>query len=163
MSQNPTITMLDIAQALKRTYNEADDAIRVELGSSTGFNVAIDTADGDNIAVLGLSSSTKVSMTSASTGVVVPAFSVAGLKSFNLYTNTTSTITGPQEFRFEISPSDTDDVWIATPLRITPSTTNGVVVMAESYSNIVARRARVSIAAAISSGTVALYLVTSGG
>lgn len=161
MAQNPTITQLDTAQAMKRTYDESNDAIRTVPASVSGFAITIDAAD-DSISIVGLSSSTKASITNASTGVIIPAFSCAGYKSFNLYTNTTATITGPQVCTLEVSPSDTDNVWIATSVTVTPSTTNGVVVMGTESSSIVARRARVSIAAAITTGTFDIYLVMAG-
>lgn len=103
----------------------------------------------------------KASLTSASTGVVIPAVSVVGMKTFNLVTNTTSTIIGAQVLTLEISPHDTDNVWVATGLTVTPSLTSGVTAIGTVLSTV-ARRARVSIAAAITSGTLDVYLIAQG-
>lgn len=103
----------------------------------------------------------KASLTSASTGVVVPAISVVGMKSFSLITNTTSTIIGAQVLTLEISPHDTDNVWVATSLTVTPSLTSGVTATGTVLSTV-ARRARVSTAAAITSGTLDVYLNAQG-
>lgn len=162
MAQNNNISLLDSAQILKRVVDPANDSIRVILASGLDLAIELDAADGDNVAVLGKGSSTKASITNANTGVIVAAASCAGMKSFQLYTKTTSAIVGAQACTVEISPSDADDVWIATTLTVTPSTTNGTVVMGTALSNIVARRIRVSIAAAITSGTFDIYLVNQG-
>lgn len=159
---NLTPTLLDSPQIVKRIYDETDDAIRIKIASGVDFAVELNADDGDSVESRGISGSTKVSLTSASTGVVVAAFDCKGMKSFNLYTKTTSTIVGAQACTFEVSPSDVDDVWVATTLTVTPSTVNGTVVMGTANSNIVPRRGRVSIAAAITSGTFDLYIVRSG-
>ena len=95
---------------------------------------------------------------SASNGTVLDAVSCAGMKSFNLYTNTTSTLTGPQACTLQISPSDIDDVWINATCTVTPSGTLSTVVKGTTEIDIVARRARVVIASSISTGTFDLYL-----
>jgi hypothetical protein len=162
MSQNSTPSYLDSPQIIKRVYEEADDALRVKVASGTDFDVALSYDDGDSVGVQGNSVSTKASLTSASTGVVVAAFDCSGMKSFNLYTKTITTITSAQVLTLEVSPSATDDVWKATALTITPDTTADVVVMGTTLTSVVAKRARVSIAAAISAGTFDVYVVRQG-
>lgn len=162
MAVNPSPSQLDASQITQRTFDASNDAIRTVPAETTAFSIELDATDGDSIQVVGTSSSTKASLTNASTGVVVPAASCAGTKSFNLYTKTTATITGPQACTLEVSPHDTDDVWIATTLTITPSATLNDVVMGTANSSIVARRARVSITAAITTGTFDIYLVKQG-
>lgn len=162
MSVNPSISQLDAGQIVKRTFDSTNDATRIVLAEATGIAIELDSADGDNVGVQGNNSSTKASITSANTGVIVPAASCAGMKSFNLYVVTTATITGSQACTLEVSPSDTDNVWIATSVTVTPSGTLGVVVAGTASSSIVARRARVSIAAAISTGTFDIYLMEQG-
>lgn len=161
MPQNSPITQLDTAQAVKRCYDETNDSMRVEFASGVSSTITL-TAAADSISVQGVSISVKASVTSASTGVIIPPFSIVGLKSFNLYTNTTSTLTGPQTCTLQISPSDTDNVWISTTLTVIPSVTNGTVIMGTEVTNIVARRAQVIIAAAITSGTFDIYAVAAG-
>lgn len=163
MARNLTENLyLDGPQIARKTFDSDNDAFRIVLAEATGMAVELSAADGDNIATKALSSSTKVSLTNASTGVVVPATSCDGYKNFNLYSKTTSTIVDSQVLTLEISPHDTDDIWISTALTVTPSITNGISVMGTSLSNVVARRARVSIGAAVTSGTFDLYLVQSG-
>lgn len=162
MGLNSNISLLDVAQLSKRVVDSTNDAIRTIPAETTSFAIELDAADGDNVATKGLSSSSKTSLTNVSTGVVVAAFDCSGYKSFNLFTNTTATIVGAQALTFEISPSATDDVWKATTLTITPSTTSGTVIMGTAVSNIVAQRARVSIAAAITSGTFDIYVLQQG-
>lgn len=162
MAVNPSPSQLDASQITQRTFDASNDAVRTVPAEATSYVIELDGADGDNVMVNGLSVSTKASLTNASTGVVVPAASCAGYKSFNLYVATTATLTGPQACTLEVSPHDTDNVWIATTLTVTPSGTNGVVVMGTANSAIVARRARVSIAAAITTGTFDIYLVKQG-
>lgn len=161
MAKNPTISQLDAAQVMKRVYDEANDCIRTELGVNSGIDIQLD-AGTDTISTQGISSSTKVSLTNASSGVVVPAFSCVGMKSFQLYSSTTATITGSQVLTLEVSPSDTDNVWVATSVTVTPSTTNGITLMGTASTTIVGRRVRVSIAAALSTGTADIYVVVQG-
>lgn len=160
MAINPNPSKLDATQISQRTFDADNDAIRTSLGS-TSFAVALDAADGDNIAVKGLSTTTKVSLTDASTGVVLAAADCAGHKTFQLFAKTTATITGAQVCTLEVSPSDSEDVWFATSATLTPSGTADAVV-ASSAISAAGRRARVSIAAAISSGTFDLFLVKQG-
>lgn len=162
MALNSNITQLDSGQIIKRLFDVSNDAIRMVLAEATGIAIELSRADGDSVAIAGDGSSTKASLTNANTGVVLAAQDCSGMKSFNVYTKTTSTITGPQLCTVEISPSDSEDVWIATTLTITPSTTLDVVVMGTALSNIVAKRVRVSIASAITTGSFDLFLVQQG-
>lgn len=162
MGLNTNISQLDTAQLAKRVIDATNDAVRTIPAENTSFAIELDADDGDTIATRGISSSTKSSLTSVSTGVVLAAFDCSGYKNFNLYTNTTATLVGAQVCTLQISPSDTDNVWISTSLTVTESTTSGTVVMGTALTNVVARRARVSIAAPITSGTFDLYLVVSG-
>lgn len=157
MSQNPSISQLDSGQIIKRVYDGANDAVRVEVGSGTSFGLSISADSGDSVTSVPNVTEQKASITNANTGVIIPATTCIGMKSFQLYTNTTSTITGAQACTLQVSPSDSDNIWINTTLTITPSLTSGTVVMATVNSAIVARRFRVSIAAAITTGTFDIY------
>ncbi len=159
MSVNPSPSLLDAPQIVKRVFNGANDSIRVNIGDVNDLAVSMSAASGDSVINYPHAIAVKASLTSASTAVVLPATSCVGMKTFNLYTKTTATITGAQACTLEVSPSDTDDVWIATSLTITESTTLAVVVAGTINSAIIARRCRVSIAAAISTGTFDIYLV----
>src|SRR6267142_2903033 len=157
MAKNQSVTALDTPQVIKRVYDEANDAVRVEVATGTTFGLSLSADSGDSIINVPNVAERKASITTSSTGVIVSPVSCIGMKSFQLYTNTTSDITGAQVCTLEISPSDSDNVWIASGLTITPSGTNGTVVKGTVNTAIVARRMRVSIAAAISSGTFDLY------
>ena len=161
MAMNPTISQLDAPQIFKRVYDTTNDSIRCNLGDVNGLSFNISAA-GDTIGTQGVSSSTKASLTNASTGTVIGPVSCVGMKSFQLYTNTTATIVGAQALTVQVSPSDTDNVWINTTLTATESTTAGTVVMGTENSAIVGRRVQVVIAGAITSGTFDAYLVMQG-
>lgn len=161
MAQNANPSLLDAPQIVKRTFDSTNDAVRVSLGDVNGLSFNL-SATGDTIGTQGVSTSTKASLDNTATGTVLGPVSCVGMKSFQLYTNTTATLTGAQSLTLQVSPSDTDNVWMATSLTVTESTTSGTVVMGTANSGIVARRARVVIAAAISTGTFDLYLVMQG-
>lgn len=152
-------TLLSADRVIKNAYDEATQALKTIPASSTSFEIELSAADGDNVQTIPKDINTKVSLTTSSTGVVVPVMSAVGIKSINVVTNTTSTLTGPQVLTLQYSPSDSDDVWISTSLTVTPSGTNGVAVAGTALTSLVARRVRVSIAAAISSGTFDVYVV----
>lgn len=159
MSLNSNPSLLDSPQIIKRVFDGTNDSIRVNLGDVNGLSMSLSAASGDSVVNHPDSLTAKVSLTSASTGTVLPAQSCVGMKSFNLFTNTTATLVGAQTCTLQISPSDTDDVWIDTSLTITESTTANTVVAGTASSAIVARRCRVKIASTITSGTFDLYLV----
>lgn len=161
MAQNPNVSLLDAPQITKRVFDVENDSVRVSLAEATGMQIELNADDGDNVAVLGKASSTKASITNASTGVILPAQSCEGMKSVQLFANTTSTITGPQVLTVEVSPSDTDDVWVSTALTLTPTTAVGAA-MGTALTNLVAKRIRVKTAAAITSGAADIYLVMQG-
>jgi hypothetical protein len=158
MAQNPTPSLLDSGQILKRLYDESNDAVRLVLADpSAGISVSLSSSE-DSVVNLPTSLAATANITSASTGVIIAATSCVGMKTFNLFSKSTSAVVGPQVLTVEISPSDSADVWFATSLTITPSTSNNVVVSGTAAS-FVARRVRVSTAAALTSGTVSVYLV----
>jgi hypothetical protein len=159
MAQNPTISQLDSGQIVKRVYDEANDAIRVEMGAVNGIAISLSADDGDSVLTVPDSISTSATITNANTGTIIAATACVGIKSFILYTNTVSTLVGPQLCSLELSPSDTDNVWIPAMLSITPDTTQDVMVMSPVNPSIVARRCRVTIASAITSGSFKIYLL----
>lgn len=159
MALNSNPSLLDSPQIIKRCFDGTNDSVRVNLGDINGLSVSLSAATGDSIINHPDNIAVKASLTSASTGVVIAATSCVGMKTFNLYTNTTATIVGAQACTLQVSPSDTDNVWIDTSLTVTESTVSGTVIAGTINSAIVARRCRVSIASTITSGTFDLYLV----
>lgn len=158
---NPSPSLLDSPQIIKRVFDASNDSVRVNLGDINGLSFNL-SATGDTIGVQGVSTSTKVSLDNTSTGVVLGPVSCVGMKSFQLYTNTTATLVGAQALTVQVSPSDTDNVWINTSLTATESTVAATVIMGTENSAIVGRRVRVSIASTITSGTFDCYLVQQG-
>jgi len=154
-----SMSKLDANQILKTVFDDATGSLKTIPADATSFTIELSAADGDSVITQPLNSLTTVSLTNASTGVVLAEFDCKNMNRFNLYTKTTATIVGAQVCTLEISPADSGTVWIATALTITPSLTNAVVVAGTVLPNVLARRARVSIAAAITSGTFDLYLI----
>lgn len=142
---------------LRKAWSSADQALKMVPSSTTSFSIELDAADGDNIQNIPKDISSKTSITTES-GTVVAAFDVTSIKTLNLYSNTTSNITTPNLLTLQVSPSDTDDVWISTTLTLTPSNTAGTVVMGTPIS-IVARRARVITSSGNTDGAYDLYMV----
>lgn len=161
MGLNPSPSQLSPSQIAKKIFDGDNDAIRISLGDTTGIAIELSASDGDSVETQARSVSQKASLTSASTGVVIAAFDAKDLKRFNLHTKTTSTLTGPQVLTLEYSPHDSDNIWIASSITVTPSGTNGAVVSGTA-ADVLARRVRVSIAAAISTGTFDIYLIGQG-
>ena len=143
---------------LREAFDLTNGALKTVPSAATSFSIELNADDGDSVISRAESASQKASITNAQSGVIVPEFSSVGIKSITLYTKTTLAITGSQVCTLEVSPSDSDDVWIATSLTITPSATLNTVITSTPIS-IVARRARVSIAASITTGTFDIYAV----
>lgn len=155
------VSELDSGQIVKRVFSDADDAIKIIPSSNTSFGIELSADDGDSTINRPESLSQSVSITSASTGVIIAAFSCKGMKQVNIHSKTTSVIVGTQAITVEYSPHDSDNIWIATTATVTPSLVNGTILSGTAV-NILARRLRVSIAAPITSGTADIYLIAQG-
>jgi hypothetical protein len=145
-------------QILNQVFDSVTDCLQVELGANTGVDLALSSAT-DSITTVPTNTAQKASLTPDNTGVVMGPFSIVGMSSLQLYTNTTSALTGAQTCTLQISPSDTDNVWLSTSLTATPSDTASAVESGGALTGVVARRAQVVIAAAISTGGFDLYCV----
>lgn len=152
---------LDASQIIQSAFDDANGAIRTIPGTLSSYALQLDANSGDSIRTVADSITQKVSITNANSGVILMPFSIIGLRTISLTTNTISDITDQQVCTLQISPSDTDDVWSDTSLTITADATTGVVV-AGSEVSVCARRARVTIADAITSGSFDLYVVGLG-
>lgn len=155
---NPSITQLDPIQAVKRCYSEASDAIRTIPAEATSFQIEVSADDGDSVIAVPKVVSGSADITSASTGTIIAEQGCVGIKSVAIYSKTTATITGPQTCVVQVSPADAGDVWINTAASVTPSANSGEVSVSGPVS-IVARRIRVVMDVAITSGTASIYLV----
>lgn len=142
---------------LRKAWSSADQALKMVPSSSTSFAIELSAADGDSVQNIPKDINSKSSITTES-GTVVAAFEVKSIKTINLYSNTTINITTPNLLTLQVSPSDTDDVWVDTALTLIPNSTAGTVVVGTPLS-IVARRARVITAAGNLDGAYDLYVV----
>lgn len=160
MALNPSPSQLSFQQIAQQTFDSTNDSVRMVLGSSTDLAISLDRTDQVTTFAANLSSTADI--TSASTGVLIAAADASGYKNVNLHVKTLTTIVGPQVLTLEYSPHDTDNVWIATTLTITPSLTANNIVTGTAITTLLARRFRVSTAGALTSGTAKLYLVAQG-
>jgi len=150
--------MLTSELVLREVYDPISNSLKTIPAGDTSFAVELDADDGDSVISRAESLSVKASISNSDSGVILPETSSYGLKTITLYTKTTSIIVNPQVCTLEVSPSDSDDVWISSNLTITPSTSLDVVVMSSPIS-ILARRIRVTMSTPITSGTCDLYVV----
>jgi hypothetical protein len=159
---NPNINDLDAPQCIQRAFDGDNDALRMELASGVAFDVTLSQSS-DSVTIYPVSiSDVSYSVNATSSTIVLGPVNCTGVKSFQLYTNTTTTITGPEAYTLQVSPSDTDNVWYSTSTTVTPSVTVGVVEASTVNTGIVARRAQVIMSIPITTGTFDLYLTMSG-
>ncbi len=153
------LSNLDANQVIRSVYDETSNTLQTSLPSLT-TEIELDATDGDSvISHTHNDQQSALLIDNTGTGTVLAEFDITSLKNFNLYTKTATNITGAQVLTFEVSPADSGDVWIATSLTITPSATAGTVVAGTTETDVVARRGRVTTAAAITTGTYDLYAV----
>lgn len=163
MALNTDISQLDYNQAVKRCVEASNDALRVNLESSTGMAIELSAADGDNVATLQSSSAPSIALTNGNTGAatqVIAPVDVQGYSKVNLYVQSTTAIAVPPTLTVQFSPADSGTIWVDSAVTRVLSASNGVVVMATPATNMVARRARVLISAALGAAeTATAYLV----
>lgn len=177
MSVNPSITLLDGGQIIKRVYDEPNDAVRVEVAGGTSFAVTLDHTDsvvalgtedgaaGGTYHALKVSSTgvvlvqgnavtgTSAALSSASSGVVIAAFSTAGIKSYQIYAQVTAEhsaaagTTGDIVARLDISPAASGSVFYqtSTTLTVPGSTALNAVVVGTILSSFVGMRAQLTL------------------
>ena len=93
MSKNPTLTNLDGPQALKRVFDDANDAVRVVQVFDQEIQIELNAEDGDSVKALPES-------TMLSSGLEMDA---KRLKSLALYASGVCSV--------EVSPVDLDNEW----------------------------------------------------
>lgn len=152
---------LNQQQILQDCHDITTHSLKVEIGSNTGIDIQLDSSV-DSITSVPTNTAQKASITSANSAIILGPFPVIGMTTLNIYSNTTSTLTGAQVCTLQLSPSDSDNVWLSTSCTLTESTTSGTVVAGTAITGQAARRARVVIAAAISTGGFDIYCNASG-
>jgi len=155
--------ILDYTQVIKQVYDPTTESLKTTPSSSTSFAIELDATDGDSVAVQAqVTSATQTAVDNTYASEVIAATNISGYSTLDLYIKTATTITGPQALTVHISPVASGDVWIATTLTATPSGTAGVVVKGTAITNVVALRAKVLTASALTSGTYDVYLLAKG-
>lgn len=149
----PERSLLGAGQMHKRTFDESNGAIRVVISEATQMQVALSAEDNDSVLVVSHQSQQKTTVTKDMSGIIIPEFSVAGLTKVSLYTNTTSSVEGSPYCEFQVSPSDTDDVWYTVTKFLTETYVAPITISA--------RRARVKMDTPISNGSFDIYCVAS--
>lgn len=162
MPCNSNISQQDSGQIVRKIFDCDHDSIRVVFGNTTEMAMDISAADGDSVTSYNRSLAKKASLSPGSSGVVIAEFDMSGMKEFAMHCKTTSALTGPQSLTLEVSPHDSDDIWLPTSLTLSPSDASGAVVSGPSLRDVIGRRARVSLAAPLASGSCDLYLVGQG-
>lgn len=124
--------------------------------------IAISAASGDSIYVIPMRVASKATVASAtpSGAIVLSPFDSAQLTSFQLFTNTTSALSGQQiSVTLEISPSDSDNVWLPTDLSVSPTSSLGAT-SGTAITNQFARRVRLKLShTSYTAGSFDVYLV----
>lgn len=147
----------DLKQLVAASFDVTNQALKTVSQSTSQLTL---TATSDSVTAVPVPVSTTAAGTAATTGVVLPAAPAAGVGSVALYVEATSTLTGPQVLTVEVSPDPAGvNGWVATTITATTPTTSGVTVLA-GPTKIAALWVRVSIAAAVSSGTFTTWLVS---
>lgn len=165
---NPSPSLLDSGQIIKKIFDTTDDAVRIVLASGTTFEVSLNS-DEDSVTVLGNGfAGNTAALTSASTGVVMAATASVGIKSFQLYAivnaaQTGGLTSGAIVVKIEVSPSDSVNVWYdpSSSLNVPLGTATGAVLAGSILSILIARRVRLSVVsnALVGADSVTFYLV----
>jgi len=142
MAQNPTITSLDAPQVTQRTFDVANDAVRVSVGSAE-FIVS-----GESLQAQGV-------VTALTSGAAIPLVSCAGVNAFQLYIVANTTTTGDLTVRLDLSPSATGTPLYQTSLTLTlpGSSAEGAIVVSTILDTFIAAMAQVTIEANGLAGT----------
>lgn len=155
-------TKLDANQVLKASFDEASQSLKTIPASATTFEMELSHADGDSVISHPASiEAAGLAISNANTGSVIAEFDISNVKSMVIYTKTLTTIVGAQVLTLQVSPVTSGDFWVSTSVTITPDLVANVTEMS-SIASIVAKRARVITAAAITSGTYDVIAVGLG-
>lgn len=144
-------------QIVQATLDVANQAVRTVLASDLVFQFNSAT---DSITAVSPSPAESAIVPSGTTTgtVVIAPFDVSQTTTLNMFTNTTSPLTETSALvTLQLSPSDTDPVWVSTALTVTPTDSNGVVAGTPLATNGY-RRARVLFTdSAYSAGSFTVY------
>lgn len=158
---NPHISDLDLNQAMKRVIDSQEDAFRVMVASGTDFEIALDEADGDSVAIRKMLDSASGELTSLSaSGQFISEIDVEGFSEFQILAKINSAISGSCTLTLEVSPVESGNIWLATA--ITMSVTGSSDIFSAKDTSLV-KRIRVTAGPnSISSGSASIYLMARG-
>lgn len=157
MAKNTDLSTLDYSQAAKRCIEDSNDAMRVVVADGTEFEIALDSAQGDSVLADKSQDSDEYLLTSASSGELL-VLDATRFEKAQIYTKTTSAITGAQAIELDVSPVASGDFWVTGGATVTPGTSLNDVE-ASSIVEICAVRVRLRSDAAVDSGAATVVLV----
>lgn len=159
MAQNPSLSLLDPKQAMIRTFDASNDAVRTVPAEATIFEVELDKADGDSVLAYKGAFLQDANYTSASTSPLTEQ-DVKGVSRLNLHLKVITQVNTDVTFTVEHSPVDSGDMWISSGLSLTAAAADAAnTIKSDTLEEVLARRVRITASAAIASGDVRLALI----
>lgn len=158
MSNANKDTTIDLAQVFRHSYDKVEEAVRV-VSPASSFEIELSEADGDTVGVRYQKVAGNAAVTSATAiGVVVASASATDVKLVDLYSVCTANITGSAVFSLQVSPDDSANVWVVVAT-LTAPTTSGQNNKLTAAIPVAARRVRVNLTTAPTTGTATVYVV----
>jgi hypothetical protein len=135
MATNPTVTQLDHPQIVQRTYDIANDAVRVSIGSAQFI------VEGEGLSASG-------TMTSGSAGAVVASTACVGIKEFQMYAVATTATTGSITVRIDVSPTSPGVSFYQSSTTLTLGASSiGAINVSTILNDLIAQSVKVTITA----------------
>ena len=135
MASNPTVTQLDFAQIAQRTYDIANDATRVSIGSAQFI------VEGEGLSASG-------TMTHLTSGQVIASVPCVGIKEFQMYAVATTATTGSITVRIDVSPTNPGVSYFQTGTTLTLGASSiGAIAVSSILNNLIAQSVEVTITA----------------
>lgn len=151
MAQNENVTTLDFPQVIQRTFDAVNDSVRMSMGVT-------------DLVIIGEAISVSGTMTSTTTGQVIPATACAGIKEFQVYLEANTITAGTVTVRIDVSPDPT----VGTMMWYQSSTTlslgagaASVIAVSSILNTLIAQQVEVTITAnGLTAGeTITAFLV----
>lgn len=155
MPCNPNPSQLSSQQIAQLTLDSEHDSVRVIM--ATGTDVAISLDSSDEVTTHSASLSRSILVNDQSSGIVLAEMDIRSIKSIVLHSKTLSALTGSATLTIELSPHDSDDIWISSS-SITPSSSSNAIISGSPIS-VITRRLRIKATGAITVGSAMVYLV----
>ena len=137
MAQNPTVTTLDFPQVIQRTFDAANDAVRMSMGAT-------------DLVIVGEALAASGTINSTSSGQAIAATACPGIKEFQVYLSANTITAATVTVRIDVSPDPTANtsVWYQTSTTLSLSAgAAGVVAVSSILNTLIAQQVRVTITA----------------